>query len=351
MTLRPLLRLFGGLFCVLDDIQIIKKEIQSAISDLRLDLTNLTLLTEAASEIFGITPLIGIMAGAKKVMAVSKNSKYGLFEDVKNHTYNLAERLNIKYSALEIYEKSNFNSFCEADIVTNLGHLRPIDKDIIRSLKTGAVISYMCESWEYREGDLDLNLCRQMNIPVMGINESHPKVNCFWETGLIALKIIMESRISLANPKITIVSRDKFGKAIYAQLKPFSDKIALIEDFSTISQKDLQDLDILVVADYLYPDCIIGRKGIIDPDYLKKSSPYVKVIQFCGNNKVREIKSASIPVFPDMELEPVRMCKTLGSISYRSFIRLIAGGLKVGEIAARKHDMIPWETDLIQKMN
>ena len=61
----------------------------------------------------------------------------------------------------------------EADIITNSGHLRPLDQDKLQYLKKGAVASLMYEDWEIRDIDIDINYCNRQNIVVGAINERH----------------------------------------------------------------------------------------------------------------------------------------------------------------------------------
>jgi len=333
------------------DIHIICREIKMAISDLELDLNGLSILTEAASGLFAFSPIIALMAGAKKVHAVLKTTKYGTFDEIKERTVSLAKEVGGNVSNLEIIEKNKFENFRGIDIVCNLGHVRPIDRFFIGRLKEDCVITYMCEAWEHREGDIDLDFCRERGIAVYGMNEEHPKINCFFETGLIALKMIFESGVSISNARVLIVSRDKFGKEISKQISKYTDRVVLIDNFNAMNLESFAGLDLLIVADYLYPDIVIGENGVIRPSLLKEKSPYVKVIQYCGSNSIDDMTQAGISYYPDVKLEAVRMYKTLADISYRALIRLYAGGLKVGEIARRGNESSNAYHDIYQRMD
>ena len=43
----------------------------------------------------------------------------------------------------------------DADIVTNSGHLRPLDEEAVGRMKPGAAIPLMYEAWELRPDDVD----------------------------------------------------------------------------------------------------------------------------------------------------------------------------------------------------
>lgn len=318
------------------DVRIIQKEINEAVGALNLNLAGLTILTEAASNIFVVAPLIALAGQAKKVYALCQSSQYGKFKTIAKNTYRMAQKMGLEIPRLSVITKNKFKAHKEINIITNLGHVRPLDKKVLPLFQRGTVISYMCEDWEYRRHDLDLKLCQKYNLPVFGINEEHAQVNCFREAGLIPLKLIFESKISLFDARIAIISRDKFGQKISDSLKHFTKNIILLNNFNQKFLNQLDNLDLLIVAEYLYPKTIIGSRGIIRPKILKQKSPYLKIIQFCGHNNLKDIQKTGISVYPNLELGPQRMFQTLGDISYKSVIRLYTAGLKVGEIGFRK---------------
>ena len=60
----------------------IKSLIMDMISTLKLDLSGLTILTEAATGYYALTPIIAAMAGADSVYAMTRNSRFGTVADV-----------------------------------------------------------------------------------------------------------------------------------------------------------------------------------------------------------------------------------------------------------------------------
>lgn len=72
------------------------------------------------------------MAGAKKVYAITKDSKYASKDEVKKKTMLFAELCDVVDKIEVVFDKRNIN---QADIVTNLGFVRPIDKETIDMMK------------------------------------------------------------------------------------------------------------------------------------------------------------------------------------------------------------------------
>lgn len=332
-----------------DDLHIIRKEILSCIKDLDLNLTGLTVLTELASGLYIFIPFLCLLAGAEKVYAISKHTKYGDPILIEKDLHSFLPFFELLPGKIEVCAKEVFDNFHEIDIVTNLGNVRPLDRSFISRLKKKSVISYMCESWEFRKGDLDLEACKEFNIKVLGINENHPVVDCFKETSLIALQMVLESKISIFNSKILILSRDKFGLEIFSLFKRLTDQVHLLSDF--LNFKNSLDVflnaNLIIIADYLYQDVILGNDGILTPNFISETCPEVKIIQFCGKNAVNDIVKEELSIYPKEQLNSTRMTRALDHISYRAFFRLISGGLKVGQIGV-KHE-IGWN-DLVQEI-
>ena len=94
----------------------------------------------------------------------------------------MASRWKI-FDRLVLLGSRNDERIGSADIVTNLGFVRPINGEFLRRLKPTAVIPLMFETWEYRHADLDLSECRRLGIAVLGTNEHHPDLKILENIG------------------------------------------------------------------------------------------------------------------------------------------------------------------------
>lgn len=309
--------------------------IKNAIKFTNLDLSNMTVFTEAASGEFIYTPIIAAMAGAKKVYAITGDSKYALKEDVKKDTLLFANMCGVKDKIEVVFDKSCIG---DADIITNLGFVRPIDKNTIDKLKNGAVIPYMCEAWEVREQDVDITYCKEKDIPVFGTNENYPGLDAFNFSGALSLKMLFDAGIEVYKSKIVIVSSDNFGTIIYDTLSHLSTDVTLLKDLISDNCDCLKNVDILMIADYTSKKCFIGEKDSgITSKKLKSLSEFITVIQFAGLIDVRDLKENGINCYPDYEVGSFRMGKTLAYLGPKPIIDLHCAGLKVGEMMFREN--------------
>jgi hypothetical protein len=313
----------------------IKRLIEDAIKFNNLDLTNLVVFTEAASKNYVVTPIIAAMAGAK-VYAITSDSPYGKAKDIEEFTCNFAEFCDTRDKIEVVFEKKK-EIVRRANIITNLGFVRHIDKNFVEMMNEKAVIPYMCEAWEYREGDIDINACESKNIPVMATNENYMGSGVFDFCGNLCIKMLFELEIEVYKNKIVVVSGDKFGKVIEKDLRAIGAEVYLIENLkSEVSRRYLEDSDALVVADYTNNDVFVGADGAqISAKELVELSRKISVIQFAGDVDIDELDKYNIPYFPQRRVGNFRMGMTLAELGPKPVIDLHCAGLKVGEVMAR----------------
>lgn len=313
----------------------LSKLIRDAIAFFNLDLSGLTVLTEAASAPYVVTPAIAALAGAQRVIAITRNSEHASAESVISQTRAL-EQLCGSPKVVEIYPQRDLELFSKADIVTNLGFVRPIDAEAISFMKPTAVVPLMCEAWEYRPEDVDVAACKAKGIEVLGTNEDFPGLEVFAYCGWLCLKMLFDAQIEVHKSRTLVVGNDKFAPVIHDQLTRSGGHSEHCRSLSDIPVEKLRETDAIVLADYTRQDEIIGQNGDISADELaEKTNRRVCVVQFAGAIDVQELKSAGIAVYPGIELPPRRMAKTLSYLGSRPVVELHAAGLKVGELGVR----------------
>lgn len=307
--------------------------IKNTIEQLQLDLSGLTVLTEAASGAYVCTPVIAVLAGADHVLAVTRDSQYASSETVIRLTRALESLCGIP-NRVKIFTKRSLDLFAQADIVTNLGFVRPIDAEAVAVMKPTAVIPLMCETWEYRRRDVDLDACREKGIQVLGTNEDVEGLEVFDYSGVLCLKMLLDAQIEIHKSRIIVVSTDKFGKAITEYLKKSGAKVELFPGIPNAQR--LRAADGLVIADYTRSDEILGSRGDMAASQLAEAAPFITVVPFCGLVDVQSLQSEGITVIPPRPVPSRRMAITLAGIGPRPIVELHTAGLKVGELMAQQ---------------
>ena len=318
----------------------IKNLLQEIISSLKLDLSGLTVLTEAATGYYALTPIIAALAGAETVYCLARNSKFGTVKDVIELNTVLRRDLEVK-NDVNIFTDRKDSRIGLADIVTNLGFVRPIDKAFLTQLKSTAVIPLMFETWEYRTADLDLSECRSLGIPVLGTNENHPVLLIFHYIGHLALKLLLTMDIELFKSKIVVIGGGEFGRHIVEVLRSIG---AVVEQIQAERDKHrhhrrmemFADCDAVIIANHHNHQPLIGHNGLFSPAELHKINPGLSFVHISGYVDRKALIEFGFRCVPDHFAQPGYMSVTTDELGPRPLIELHSAGLKVGEMMARE---------------
>jgi hypothetical protein len=331
----------------------IKRLIQEFIDKLNLDLSGLVVLTEAASGNYICTPLIAAMANAKQVIAITKDSKYGRTEDIIDDTLSMARAFGIERDSINILDNLRPDLIGEADITTNLGFVRPIDKEFISHMKKTAVISLMYETWEFREQDLDLAESMRRGIPVLGVNEQLHALKIYDYVGHLCMKILFEAELEIFRSKIVVVGNNRFGKSIIKILATAGADVLCTTDSDPRligklggtkignslreerAQQNIRDCDAIIVNSYPDQNTVIGKNGDISPERLSELSPETVIVQFNGLVDRKSSEKHGLTSLPRKEPALGHMGWTLAYLGSKPVIALNCAGLKVGGLLAR----------------
>jgi hypothetical protein len=305
--------------------------IQDIIEFLELDLEGVVVLTEIGSGNFIYTPFIAACAGSTEVYCLAKDSPYGSAKQIVADGLNLASQWDLT-DRLHIVPSLDPATINKADIVTNLGFLRPIDRQFISHMKPGSVIPYMREAWEYRREDVDLTACKENNIPVMGTYENYNGLDVFDACGPLAAKMLFEIGLEVKDNNIIVISRDNFGDLLFKYLSKCEARVKLVGDNFNFHLENKNRIDALVIANFTTEDLIVGKGGWIDPSKLALLHPECNILQIVGKIDPETIMQSGLNFFPSVPVEPKRMSKTLAHLGPKPVIDLHAAGLKVGEL-------------------
>ena len=308
---------------------------REAIATQALDLRDLTVFTEIGTGGYLTTPFIAAMAGARQTFAITRDSAYGSAASVAAAARELA-RLSGTEGRVQVVAAKTPDTLASADIVTNLGFVRPLDRNTVADMKPGAVIPLMCEEWEFRGGDVDLDACSERGIAVVATNEDYPGVGVFDFSGPLCMKLLFEAGIEVYMSRVAIVSGDKFGVVIDECLRLNGAEVRTIATLrDDAAESCVAHADAVIVADYCNLELFIGPGGQMEAARLAHLAPGVAVIPFAGRVDRDSLQRAGIWCLPESGSEPYRMARTFAHLGVRPVIDLHCAGLKVAEIVAR----------------
>lgn len=311
------------------NLQRIHRLCRNEIGALSLNLGGTVVLTEAASGAYVITPILAALAGASRVYAITDDSAYASVDEVCKLTCDLAELFGVR-EKIELVVGAKEDVIGQADIVTNLGFVRPIDEKCVALMKRGAVIPYMCEAWEIRPGDVDLAMCRERNIPVMGTDE----VRCgvFAYVGSLVAKMLFALDYEILGQKVAVVSNDSFGSQVEISLAKMG---ASVKSFGNVTDSGFRDFvkeaDVLIIADYRRDSFLFAESGDFTAAQLAEIAPGLGIVQLTGGCDFDALKRCGFVMYPDNPVPFYRMGCTLAELGVAPVIRLHAAGLKVAQ--------------------
>lgn len=306
------------------------------------------MLTEAATGNYSLTPLIAAFAGADKVYAMTRDSRYATAAEASEQVMNLAEKWNLA-KKIEVLFTRNDPRIGKADIVTNLGFVRPLNAALLTQLKPTAVIPLMWETWEFRPEDIDLDTCRQLKLPVLGTNEHHESLQIFGYIGHLALKCLYHLEIEVFRSTIVVLGSGEFADIVIDTLRS-ADAEVIPLDTSKVgilktdhARSSLRSADGLVVVEHHHYRCLIGPTGEMLPSELFAINPALAVAHISGGVDRDSLLSAGIKCFPAWFAPPGYMSIATDYLGPKPLIDLHTAGLKVGELAARARlSGLPW---------
>jgi hypothetical protein len=299
-----------------------------------LDLSGLNVLTEAATGPYCVTPVIAAAAGAN-VVAFAKSSRYGTPRDATNSVLNLAHELNVRHR-IRITECLLSDDIQRADIVTNSGHLRPINSAFIAQMDKNAVIPLMFESWEFRDADIDLKACRERGIRISGTFERHANLQVFDYLGDLALLGLLQCNIPVAFSRILLICDNPFAEYLASTLLSAKAEVFCPQDAAPAGMprgclpKKSSDTDFDAIVMAMTPTKLKSTEHHNAlTTILEGIGPIPAFVQIWG-----DVDRDGIPVdkwYPDVPPKPGHMGVLLSELGAEPIIRLQTGGLKAAE--------------------
>lgn len=294
---------------------------RAAVERVGLDLAGRVVVTEAATGAYAVTPVLAALGHAREVRAVAADGAYGSREEIAEQLDALAEQAGVG-TRIELLPGKREAELEDADIVTNSGHLRPLDAGTIARMKPGAAIPLMYEAWELRDGDVDLLACRQRGVRVAGTNESHPAVDVFGYLGVMAVKLLTDAGVAVYGSRVLLLCDNPFA--------PYIERGLAAEGAEVVANGAIPaGCDAVLVALRPRRGAVLSRAAA---RALAASAPGAVVAQYWGDIDREALRAFDVPVWPPEAPAHGHMGILPSAVGPEPTIRLQAAGLKVGEV-------------------
>lgn len=318
--------------------------INESISELGLDLSGLSVYTEAATGGFAVTAATAIAAGADTVYALARDSPYGTAVEARSHTERLTSYVGDE-DRLALPDQKHQKHVETADIITNTGFVRPIDDEMIDWIPTDSSVTLMYEPWEFRSDDIDIDQLWAKGIPVLGIDESDDRVATQRYLRSLAIKVAFECDLEIHRGTFVIVGNGRMAKHAADGLEALDASVTRIipSDFEEgedalvrLSDDVLEQLDAVLVVDHKTNRLLVGAGGLIDPSTLAERAQGGIVCHICGPVKAEDLEAAGIRYIPENPATAGKMSYTTGYLGPRPIVELHTAGLRVGADLTRE---------------
>lgn len=302
---------------------------QAAIDRCALDLSGYVVLTEAASGAYRITPVLAAMAGAKQVHAITRDTRYGTVQAIAACTRELARLAGVE-DRIEVIQHKRPELVVQADIVTNSGHVRPIDTQTVGWMKRTAVVPLMYEAWELRGGDVDLEACRERGVRVTGTNERHPAVDVFSFLGVMAVKLLLDAGVSVFRSRVMLMCDNDFGPFMERGLSNAGAEVDRVSAFASAGQGSGYDAVLVAMTP--------TERNVLSAAEMRAIGerwPGAVVAIFWGDVDRAELTAAGLGFWPREAPHRGHMGILPSDVGPESIVRLQAGSLKAAEALLR----------------
>lgn len=319
------------------------------IAQFALDLSGLTVITEAASGAYAPNAALAAAAGAT-VIAVTKPSRFATVSEVIAQVGDFAAEIDVS-EQLNFVESLTPDVIRSADIITNSGFVRPIGAAMIAAMKPTAVIPLMWETWEYRDGEVDLAACKEHGILCLGTDESAPPLLMDPYAGILAVRNLMDMGLEVYHSRVVLIGQNRFGRRIHDYLNQVGGDCIWFTDNADdlgleASIKPIAELgawwaahgtvvDAIMLAELVSGDTIIGADGWITPQDIARINPSVNIGLLAGVVDAPALDASNLAYHPRTLAPAHYMTAQLYDIGPRPIMELYAAGLKVGELKAR----------------
>jgi hypothetical protein len=314
------------------DVKRLVRLARASVAAMGIDLDDRVVVTEAATGAYAITPVIAALAGARHVYGFTRATRYGSVDEVVRQTRDLALEAGV-LERIEVRTDRPLAVIDEADVVTNSGHVRPIDREVVNRMRPTAVLPLMFESWEIQAGRFDLALDEAVarGIRVAGTNERHPLVDVFSYLGTMAVKLLFDAGTSVRNTRIVLACDNPFAPYLEAGLSAAG---ATVRTTTSVT-----DVDAAFDPDYVLVSLTPTGSPVVRSDdvrWIAATWPTAVVAQFWGDLDRSSLDDAGVRYWPVQAPPAGHMAILPSQPGPEPVIRLQAGGLKVASVLLKQ---------------
>jgi hypothetical protein len=233
-------------------------------------------------------------------------------------------------------------------------------------MKPTAVIPLMWETWEARDGEVDLDACRDRGVLVLGTREDQLPHSMYPYCGFAALKLLFELGLEGYRTRVVLLGSGILPASIHDMFSRSGIAIDWFGDPSTRADEGARSglrpstraddsarsglrypalrqfwaeegsrCDAILLADMFTRGPLIGAGGWLTVGELTAANPVVRIGVLAGQSDFQALAAAGIRVHPATPRPFGYMSYQPDALGPKPVLELYAAGLRVGEVMAR----------------
>lgn len=314
------------------DLSELVEIIRSQVISLDLNLADLTVVSGAAAGYDAVVATAAALAGAKRVIALMRESKrHPSAEEAVGAMLALARRADVA-DRIEVLNRIDSRGWADVDLLASCRQVGPISRGIVELLSPGSVVCLMGETWELQPGTVDIEACEKMGIKVAALDLGHPAIMLLPEYARLCNMLLDDAGIDPRGTTIALMCDTRAAPFIEQALRERGASVSVFPHPLFLEQH-AWDAVIVAMQPSQKPPMDIRSMGRI-----AETAPDAILVQFSGDIDRSAVSYFGLDIWPKQRPGRGQLGLPLSALGPHPIVRKLVGGLKAGEEAYRGTD-------------
>jgi hypothetical protein len=309
------------------DLSELVEIIRAQVAAFDVNLTGLTVVAGAAAGYDAVVATAAALAGAKHVIALTRESKrYPSAAEAAGATLALARRADVA-DGIEILNRIDSRGWNDVDLLVSCRQVWPISRGIVELLSPRSVVCLMGETWELQPGTVDIEACEKTGIKVAALDLGHPAVMLLPEFARLCSMLLDDAGIDPSGATIALLCDTPAAPFIEQALRERGASVGVFPHPLFLEQ-GAWDAVIVAMQPSEKPPMDIRSMGRI-----VETAREALLVQFSGEVDRSAASYFGLNIWPKQRPGRGQLGLPLSALGPRPIIRKLIGGLKAGEEA------------------
>lgn len=300
--------------------------IHGNIRTFELNLSGLRVIVPADNGSLAAAATTALVAGAASVTAITpQTNRFRSAEEAAEATRALASVAGLSRN-LSIEERIDHQTCRTTNLLVSSDPVGPVTRSIVERLPDRAVVALMHEAWMLIRGEVDVEACREHDVPISAVNESHPLVGGAEYQPALCLELFRAAEVSAANAAVALICDNPLADNLERGLRGAGAQVAVFPRADLVFEHSW-DAIVLALRPLDEP-----RLGIRDLGVIAKAAPAATIIQYWGDIDRKAARYFELSVWPPRTPGKGQWGLPLETLGAEPVLRRITGALKSAQL-------------------